>query len=105
MVLDAYHRALPKCQRVAVLNEKRKKRIATATKLARHVCESQDWEYTPAEFWDAYFAECGKDPWMRGEVPNPKNPAWVQNLDVLLAEDRFANVMDRAIAAIRSSYE
>jgi uncharacterized protein YdaU (DUF1376 family) len=105
LVVDAYHRTLPKCQRVAVMNDKRKKRIATATKLARHVCEAQGWEYTPAEFLEAYFAECGNDPWMRGEVPNQKNPAWVQNLDVLLAEDRFANVMDRAIAAMRGGYE
>lgn len=105
LVVDAYHRALPKCQRIAVMNDKRKKRISTATKLARNVCEAQGWEYTPAEFWEAYFAECGNDPWMRGEVPNPKNPRWVQNLDVLLAEDRFANVMDRAIAAMRSEYE
>jgi hypothetical protein len=38
---------------------------------------------------------------MRGEVPNPKNPRWKQNLDVLLAEDRFASVMDRAIESMR----
>lgn len=105
LVVEAYHQALPKCQRIAVMNDRRKKRIATATKLARKVCEAQGWEYTPAEFWEAYFAECGNDPWMRGEVPNPKNPRWVQNLDVLLAEDRFASVMDRAIAAMRSEYE
>lgn len=102
VVVAAYHHALPKCQHVSVLNDKRKKRIASATKLARRVCQSQGWEYTPAEFWAAYFAECGNDPWMRGEVPNPKNPAWVQNIDVLLAEDRFAWVMDKAIAAMRA---
>jgi hypothetical protein len=39
---------------------------------------------------------------MRGEVANPKNPNWKQNLDVLIAEDRFAGVMDGAIAAMRS---
>ncbi|HEY5851958.1 MAG TPA: hypothetical protein VIT62_14485 [Lysobacter sp.] len=102
LVVSAYHRALPKCQRISVLNDKRKKRISSATKLARRVCQSQGWEYTPEEFWGAYFAECSNDPWMRGEVPNPKNPAWVQNLDVLLAEDRFATVMDKAIAAMRA---
>lgn len=102
VVRTTYNRLLPKCQQATVLNDKRLKRIKTATKLARHVCEGQGWEYTPAEFWEAYFTECSRDPWMRGEVPHPKNPAWVQNIDVLLAEDRFAWVMDKAIAAMRA---
>jgi len=100
-VLDAYHEILPACQRVSVLNDKRRKRIAAAVKLAKRVCAEQGWDYDPVEFWRAYFTECAADPWMRGEVPNPRNPAWKQNLDVLLAEDRFAWVMDKAIAAMR----
>lgn len=102
-VLDAYHHALPKCQAVHVLNDKRRKRIAAAVKLAKEVCAYQEWPYEPADFWRAYFAECATDAWMRGEVPHPKNPSWKQNLDVLLAEDRFAGIMDRAIAAMRGS--
>lgn len=102
-VLAAYHSLLPGCQRVAVLNDKRKRRIAAAVKLARQVCASQGWDYDADEFWTGYFTECAADPWMRGEVPNPKNPAWIQNLDVLLAEDRFAGVMDRAIATMRAT--
>lgn len=102
-VVEAYNRILPGCQSVSVLNDKRKKRIAAAVKLARTVCRQQGWEYVPADFWSAYFSECALDPWMRGEVPNPKNPNWKQNLDVLLAEDRFAGVMDRAIASMRAS--
>lgn len=100
-VIGAYHRVLPHCQRVSVLNAKRRKRIAAVCKLARQVCRQQGWPYVPDEFWGAYFGECASDPWMRGEVPNPKNPSWRQNLDVLLAEDRFARVMDQAISAMR----
>ena len=88
------------CQRIAVMNPKRRKRIATADKLARQVSNQQGWAYEPQVFWDAYFTECSSDPWMRGEVPNPRNPNWKQNLDVLLAEDRFAGIMDRAIASM-----
>lgn len=102
-VLAAYHEILPLCQSVAVLNDKRRKRITAAVKLAKQVCRSQGWPYEPADFWRAYFTECAADPWMRGEVPNPKNPRWVQNLDVLLAEDRFAGVMDRAISSMRAA--
>jgi len=102
-VLDAYHSALPKCQRIEVLNPKREKRIAAAVKLARQVCADQGWEYNPQEFWAAYFGECAEDPWLRGDKPHPTNPKWKQNLDVLLAEDRFAGIMDRAIAAMKET--
>ena len=100
-ILDAYHQLLPKCERIAVLNPKRRKRLLAAIKLAKSVCKSQQWPYDAGGFWAAYFGECATDPWMRGEVPNPKNLRWRQNLDVLLAEDRFAGVMDRAIGAMR----
>jgi hypothetical protein len=104
VVIDAYHAALPNCQRVAVPNPKRLKRIAIAVRLARQVCASQGWDYGDGTaFWSSYFGECATDPWMRGEVPNPKNPAWKQNLDVLLAEDRFAGIMDKAIASMRGA--
>lgn len=102
-VLDAYHAILPSCQRVTVMNDKRKKRIAAAVKLARQVCNEQGWPYDAAEFWQGYFTECAADPWMRGEVPDPQRPNWKQNLDVLIREDRFAGVMDRAIATLRAT--
>ena len=102
IVVDAYHRILPKCQRIAVMNTKRKNRISAAIKLARQIAKDQGWAWEPEIFWTAYFNECAADPWMRGEVPNPKNLGWVQNLDTLLAEDRIAGVMDRAIAAMRA---
>lgn len=102
-ILAAYHALLPACQKVSVLNDKRKRRIAAAVKLARKVCREQGWEYVPADFWGAYFAECAQDEWLRGDKPHPNRPSWKQNLDVLLAEDRFAGIMDRAIAAMRSA--
>lgn len=102
-ILSAYHSILPKCQVIAVLNDKRRKRVKSAVKLAKTVCASQGWPYDPADFWPAYFTECASDPWMRGEVANPKNESWRQNLDVLLAEDRFAGIMDRAIESARSN--
>ena len=101
VVVDSFNTLLPKCQQVHVLNDKRKKRIAAAVKLAKEVCASQGWPYNPEDFWQAYFTECAADPWMRGDVPHPKSPSWKQNLDVLLAEDRFAGIMDKAIAAMR----
>lgn len=101
VVVSAYHEALPKCQRIAVLNDKRKKRIAEAVRLAKDVCKGQGWPYVPTEFWQSYFAECAQDPWLRGDKPHPTRPDWKQNIDVLLAEDRFAGVMDRAIASMR----
>lgn len=100
-IIDAYHEKLPRCLRITVLNPKRKRRLAAVRKLAKQVCESQGWTYDEARFFGAYFDECAEDPWMRGEVANPRNAHWKQNLDVLLAEDRFATVMDRAIEAMR----
>jgi hypothetical protein len=100
-VVSAYNDLLPLCERVSVLNPKRQKRIAAVVKLARKVCADQGWPYEALNFWRAYFSECAKDPWMRGEVANPNNARWKQNLDVLIHEDRFAKVMDRAIESLR----
>ena len=94
---------LPRCQCIAVLNDKRRKRIQAAIKLAKQVCLQQGGVYDADQFWTAYFEDCAKDPWLRGERPNPNNPSWKQNLDVLLAEDRFAGIMDRAIAALQGA--
>lgn len=101
-ILSAYHSILPNCKKVAVLNPKRKKRIAAAVKLAKQTCTTQGWPYDANGFWLAYFGECAKDPWMRGDVPYKDNPNWKQGLETLIAEDRFAGVMDSAIASMRS---
>lgn len=97
LVIAAYHEALPKCRKVSAMTPKRHKRIITADKLARRIVEQHGQDYDPHVFWPGFFAQCATDPWMRGEVRNPKNPAWRQNLDVLLAEDRFAAVIDSAL--------
>lgn len=102
-VLETYHEILPRCQRIAVLGAKRKRTIATACKYAKQVCREQGWPYVAREFWRAYFTECAKDPWLRGDKPNPNNPDWKQKIDTLLDEQRFSAVMDRAIAAMRGA--
>lgn len=100
-IIETYHEALPNCLRITVLNPKRKRRLASVRKLAKQLCEQQGWPYDERRFFSAYWHECANDPWMRGDVANPHNPRWKQNLDVLLAEDRFATVMDHAIEAMR----
>jgi hypothetical protein len=101
VILATYHDLLPACQQVSVLGPKRKRLIATAVKHARQVCREQGWPYAAEEFWRAYFTECAADAWLRGDKPNPNNPAWKQKLDTLLDETRFTAVMDKAIAAMR----
>lgn len=98
VIVDAYHLALPACARVMALTDTRKRRIAAAEKNARRVCREQGWAYGP-DFWTDYFAECAKDPWMRGDVPNPHNAQWKQSLDTLIDDTRFAKVIDAALGA------
>lgn len=98
VVLEAYHRRLPKCLPAHTLTPKRQRRILTANKLAKALIANKGLEVTPAEFWDAYFAECQEDPWLRGDAPNPKNPRWRQHIDCLLDDDRFTQIMDAALA-------
>ena len=85
------------------MTPKREKRIREAEKLAKDVCRQQGWEYVAADFWPAYFEACAKDPWRAGKVPNPKNPAWKQNLDVLLRDEQFGQVMDEAITSLKAA--
>lgn len=102
-IVDAYHELLPKCHRAATPTPKRLKRLANATKLAKQVCAGNGWSYEPDTFWHGYFTVCASDPWMRGDVPNPNNARWKQNLDVLLADDRLAQVIDQAIESMREA--
>lgn len=103
IVVATYNATLPDCQSVQVLNPKRRKRILAVCKLARKVCRQQGWPYEPEGFWTAYWTECSGDDWLAGRKPNPKNPSWKQNLDVLLEEDRFAGIMDHAIGSMREA--
>ncbi len=100
-ILAAYHEILPRCKRIAVLTDKRLKRVSEAEAMARKVCTQQGWDYDPAQFWAGYFEQCSLEPWLRGDTPNPKNPAWKQHLLCLIAEERFADIMDAAIAEIQ----
>lgn len=102
IVLTAYHETLPNCAAVEVVNPKRAKRIHFANRLARQVCQQQGWVFDPKGFWESYFGECLEDPWLRGDLPNPRNARWKQNLHVLIEEDRFAEIMDRAIARMKA---
>jgi len=102
-ILTAYHSALPHCKRISVIAPDRLKRLSEAEGLAKQVCVSQGWEYEAEDFWPAYFGKCAEDPWMRGEVPNPKNAKWRQHLFCLIAEERFAEIMDQAIASMKEA--
>jgi hypothetical protein len=104
IVRDVYNELMPRCRHINVLTPKRRRRILAAEKLARAVCEEQGWSLSTEAFWRAYFTECQLDPWLRGEVTNPHNPNWKQNLDVLIAEDRFAGIMDQAIETARAEH-
>ena len=98
VVLDAYHRHLPNCQPAHTLTPKRKRQILAANKLARKLIDQKQLDVSTAEFWDGYFTECSADPWLAGTKPNPNNPRWRQNIDILLREDQFSGIMDAALA-------
>lgn len=97
-VLDAYHRNLPNCQAVLTLTPKRRRLILGANKNARALISHRQLGVTLAQFWDGYFAECADDPWLSGNRPNPQNPSWKQNIEVLLRDEHFGKVMDKALA-------
>lgn len=100
IIVEQYHANLPNCARVEVLTDKRKTAIRNAETNAKRVCKAKGWEYGP-DFWRDFFAECAKDPYYRGDLPNPKNPDWKQNLDVLLRDEHFAKIMDKALAGLQ----
>lgn len=102
LVLRLYHELLPACRKVAVKNPKLRKRILDSDKLASATIREQGLKVDRAFFWEAFFGECQDDAWLRGELPNPKNATWKQNLDVLLKEERFAEIVNRALANPRS---
>jgi len=96
-IVDAYHHHLPHCQHVSALPPKRRRRILNADKMARTLCKQQGLSYHPEDYWDDYFACCEPDPWLNGTASNPNNPHWKQNIEVLLDEKRFAQIMDNAL--------
>jgi len=102
-ILDAYHAILPNCARIEVLGDKRLRQLQLADKQARKVCRDQNWVYDAEVFWSEFFTECSRDPWLRGDVPNPKNAQWKQSLMILIREEHFSKVMDAAIAEMRKA--
>lgn len=103
VVLDCYHRILPNCRRAEALTGKRRRAILNANKLAKALLKRMGWEdMTVRQFWTAYFEECSFDPWLRGDEPNPKNPSWKQNIETLVDEKRFSQIMDQAIERHRA---
>jgi hypothetical protein len=105
VILDVYHAVLPSCRQISVVNPKLRKKILQANKLAASVCREQGWRYSGKHFWQAYFERCALDPWMRGEVPNPKNSRWRQHVGCLIDEERFAEIMNDAIEALRTEQQ
>jgi len=97
ILVDAYHYHLPYCQHVSALPPKRRRRILHADKMARTLCKQQGLSYHPEDYWDDYFACCARDRWLNGTESNPNNPRWKQNIEVLLDEKRFAQIMDDAL--------
>src|SRR3546814_17572923 len=78
-MLAAYHERLPQCQSVAVLNDKRPKRIAAAPKLATQVCRQQGWPYEAPEFWDAYVTDDPAAHRTHALVPHSTQPTSTNN--------------------------
>jgi hypothetical protein len=101
LVRNIYDATLPKCRAAGSLTPKRKKRIHEADKMAKDFCKSHGWDYVPAEFWENYFGECLGDPWLSGDTVNPNNSGWKQNIDLLLDEKRFTQIMDGAVTKMR----
>lgn len=95
------------CARIEVWGPKRRKKALSADKLAADLCKQRGWEYARrrAEFWRAYFAQCQLDPWLRGDRTNPNNPNWKQNLFVLIDEERFTTIMDKALTSMGAENE
>jgi hypothetical protein len=107
VIAEAYHAIMcptreSGCERVRAWTPKRLAKLRAADKLAASLCRAQGWDYggRKAEFWAAYFEQCRKDPWLRGDVPNPKNAGWKQNIWVLVDEKRFGQIMDQALATM-----
>lgn len=102
VIQDAYNELLgsrPGCIACRAMNPKFVRRLQQVDKDARKACAENEIEYEPVEFWQLYFAECLKDPWMRGDRPNPRNPRWKQSLKTLVDDERFLQVANVLLAA------
>ncbi len=95
IIRDAYNEILGKrkgCIACRAINAKFARRLQQVDRDARKTCADNDVVYAPVEFWEMYFNACLKDPWLRGDKPNPNNPRWRQSLKTLVDDDRFLQI-------------
>lgn len=105
VIVSEYHDTMTKCQKALAITPARRRKLLAADKMANGVCKRQGWDYAKrrAQFWRAYFDQCQKDPWLRGDMTNPNNPKWKQNLFVLTDDKRFGQIMDDALSALQEA--
>lgn len=102
IIRDAYNELLgtrPGCIACRAMNPKFVRRLQQVDKDAKKACAENEIEYEPVEFWRLYFSECLKDPWMRGDRPNPRNSRWKQSLKTLVDDERFLQIANVLLAA------
>jgi len=102
VIRDAYNDLLGHrtgCIACRAMNPKFTRRLQQVDKDARKACADNGMEYEPEEFWRLYFTECLKDPWMRGDRPNPRNARWKQSLKTLVDDERFLQIVNVLLAA------
>lgn len=95
IIRDAYNEILGKrkgCIACRAINAKFARRLQQVDRDARKTCADNDVVYAPVEFWEMYFNACLKDPWLRGDKPNPNNSRWRQSLKTLVDDDRFLQI-------------
>ncbi|MGR4895819.1 helix-turn-helix domain-containing protein [Stenotrophomonas sp. LARHCG68] len=102
IIQDVYNELLgsrPGCIACRAMNPKFVRRLQQVDKDAKKACAENEIEYEPEEFWRLYFTECLKDPWMRGDRPNPRNARWKQSLKTLVDDERFLQIANVLLAA------
>jgi hypothetical protein len=78
--------------------EKRQGQVKRCLRTARQICEQQfgSTTITPA-FWEAYFAECDRDPFKSGrQQPGRGHENWTPSFEYLTREDVMLAVFDKA---------
>lgn len=80
---------------------KRQTQVMRCTRTARDICaESYGGPRITRPFWDDYWAEIAKDPFMSGRQGGGKDhPNWLPDFDYLTREATMLRVYDKAAAA------
>lgn len=88
-IVDAYNRTMDRLSKARDLTAKRRTRMRTAWTGRRK----------SVEFWEAYFAECQRDPFLSGEGPYKNgHENWRPDFDYLIREDVVVRTYERAIS-------